>query len=81
MIDKQPFAIRRGDEVAIIPARGASPRQVRGLAIVAYVGPALIHLDNGRLYFVTDGQGMSDCTCIVLATDEHRAALLFLHDA
>jgi hypothetical protein len=77
MKDNQLLSLRRGDEVAVMPAGAVSPEQVRDLAIVTFVGPALILLDNGHTYFVTDGQGMTDYTWIVLATDEHRAALCF----
>jgi hypothetical protein len=75
MVDDQLFSLHRGDEVAVLSSQVAATQQVRELAIVTYVGPALIQLDNGDLYFVSDGQGMTDCTWIVLATHEHRAAL------
>jgi hypothetical protein len=75
------FRLHPGDEVAILPMQGAHPAHVRDLAVVAYVGPALIELNNGRIYYAKDGQGMYDYTCIVLATDEHRAALHRLQEA
>jgi len=67
--------LRPGDEVAVIPMRGAATEKVRELAIVAYVGVALVELDNGGLYFVTDGQGMNVANYIVPATEEHRTAI------
>jgi hypothetical protein len=67
--------LRRGDEVAILPSRGSPSEKVRELAVVAHVGPALIELENGGLFFATDGCGMNVYGCIVPATEEHRAVL------
>ena len=75
------FTLHRGDEVAILPRHGASPEQVRYFAIVAFAGVALIELNNGRVYYAKDGQGVYDCSRIVPATDEHRAALHRSHEA
>jgi hypothetical protein len=46
--------LRRGDEVALLPRQGASSENVRELSIVAHVGPALVELASGGLYFLTD---------------------------
>jgi hypothetical protein len=67
--------LRRGDEVAILPIPGDSSDKVRELSTVSHVGPALIELETGGLYFLTDGSGLNDYGCIVPATEEHRAAL------
>jgi hypothetical protein len=67
--------VRPGDEVAILPTRSSSPENIRAIAIVAFVGSALIELNNGGLYFITDGQGMNIANCIVPVTEEHRAAI------
>ena len=67
--------LRCGDEVAILPMQGAHPEHVRCVAIVAHVGPALVELENGGLYFLTDGLGMNVHDCIVPLTEEHRTAL------
>jgi hypothetical protein len=67
--------LRPGDEVAILPMQGAPAEKVSAIAIVAFVGSALIELNNGGLYFITDGQGMNIANCIVPVAEEHRAAL------
>ena len=67
--------VRPGDEVAILPVQGAPAEKVSAIAIVAFVGSALIELNNGGLYFITDGQGMNVANSIVPVTEEHRAAL------
>ena len=67
--------VRPGDEVAILPTQSSSPENICAIAIVAFVGSALIELNNGGLYFITDGQGMNVANCIVPVTEEHRAAL------
>jgi hypothetical protein len=67
--------VRPGDEVAILPTQSSSPENVRAIAIVSFVGSALIELNNGGLYFITDGQGMNVANCIVPVTEEHRAAI------
>jgi hypothetical protein len=53
----------------------APAEKVSAIAIVVFVGPALIELNNGGLYFITDRQGMNVTNCIVPVTEEHRAAL------
>jgi hypothetical protein len=75
MADNQ-FCVHRGDEVAVLSAE-----RFQELAIVMHIGPALIQLDNGRMYFATDGTAMTDCTRIVLATNEHRAICDSQHEA
>jgi len=67
--------LRRGDEVAVLPRQGASSEKVRALSIVAHVGPALVELETGGLYFLTDGSGLNVEGYIVPATEEHRTAL------
>ena len=67
--------LRRGDEVALLPRQGASSENVRELSIVAHVGPALVELASGGLYFLTDGSGLNAEGYIVPATEEHRAVL------
>ena len=68
-------SLHRGDEVAILPWQGAPSEKVRQLSIVAHVGPALVELESGGLYFLTDGQGLNIEDYIVPATEEHRTAL------
>jgi len=67
--------LRCGDEVAILPMQGAHPEHVRFVDIVTHVGPALVELVSGGLYFLTDGCGMNVHGCIVPVTEEHRIAL------
>jgi hypothetical protein len=67
--------LHRGDEVALLPWQGAPSDKVRELSIVAHVGPALVELESGGLFFATDGQGMNIEGYIVPATEEHRTAL------
>jgi hypothetical protein len=67
--------LRRGDEVAILPWQGAPSEKVRELSIVSHVGPAVVELESGGLYFTEDGQGMNSEGYIVPATEEHRTAL------
>jgi hypothetical protein len=68
--------LRRGDEVALLPDQGASSEKVCELSVVAHVGPALVELESGGLYFASNGQGLNTEGCIVPATEEHRMALL-----
>ena len=63
---------RIGDEVAVL----VTPKEVRQFARVIHVGPAVVELDNGGLYFLDDGKAMHDITYIEPATDERRAALI-----
>ena len=67
--------LRAGDEAAILPFQGAPAEKISAIAIVAFVGSALIELNNGGLYFITDGNGMNVANCIVPVTEEHRAAI------
>jgi hypothetical protein len=67
--------LHRGDEVAVLPWQNAPSEKVRELSIVSHVGPALVELESGGLYFTEDGQGMNIEGCIVPATEEHRTAL------
>ena len=68
--------LKCGDEVAILPAKSSQPEEVIDIAIVAYAGPALIELTDGRVYCANDGQniGRAECGWIVRATEEHRTA-------
>ena len=67
--------LHRGDEVAVLPWQNAPSEKVRELSIVSHVGPALVELESGGLYFLTDGQGLNIQNYIVPATEEHRTAL------
>lgn len=62
---------RIGDEVAVL----VTPNEVRQLARIVHVGPAVVELDSGGLFFLDDGKAMHDVTYIKPATDEHRAAV------
>jgi hypothetical protein len=70
--------LKSGDEVAVLPALGSPPCDALGIAAIAYVGPNLVELVDGRIYFASNGQSLhgSHDGYIVLATEEHRAALL-----
>jgi hypothetical protein len=57
------------------PGKTLPQKKVRELSIVSHVGPALVELESGGLYFTEDGQGMNIEGCIVPATEEHRTAL------
>ena len=74
-IDAMLF-LKPNDEVAILPRKGAAPSEVFEIAIVAYAGPALIELTDGRVYCANNGQniGAEADGWIVAATDEHRQA-------
>ena len=63
---------RIGDEVAIL----VTPSELRQFASIVDVGPAVVELDNGGLYFLDDGKAMHDSTYLKLATVEHRAGPL-----
>ena len=67
--------LHRGDEVAVLPWQNAPSEKVRELSIVSHVGPAVVELESGGLYFTEDGQGMNIEGYIVPATEEHRTAL------
>jgi hypothetical protein len=67
--------LRRGDEVALLPTLSGPSDKVQDLSTIAHVGPALVELETGGLYFLTDGAGLNVEGCIVPATEEHRAAL------
>ena len=45
---------RIGDEVAVL----VTPNEVRQLARIVHVGPAVVELNNGELYFSDDGKAM-----------------------
>jgi hypothetical protein len=68
--------LNSGDEVAILPSKKSLPQDVFEIAVVAYAGPALIELADGRVYCVNDGQniGRAECGWIVRASEAHRAA-------
>ena len=69
--------LKSGDEVAVLPHKAASPRTILGIAAVVYVGPTLIELADGRIFFARDGSGLLGALdgYIVPATDEHRSVL------
>ncbi len=64
-----------GQEVAILPHCEASPDEVLEIAAIQYAGPVYIQLADGRMFATIGGNGLDTAGCIVLATDEHRAAL------
>ena len=68
--------LKRDDEVAILPHKCSPPSEVLEIAIVAYVGPTVIELADGRLYFADDGKSIRDPhgDCILPATEQHRNA-------
>jgi hypothetical protein len=68
--------IKDGDEVAILPRRGASPTDVQGIERVLHAGPTFIQLDDGRLYSTMGLLGLNTNGCIAPATDEHRNWLM-----
>lgn len=70
------LVLKSGDEVAILPSKGALPREIYEIAVVAHAGAVLIELDDGRVYCVNDGQnlGCAEWGWIVRASEEHRAA-------
>jgi hypothetical protein len=69
--------LKRGDEVAVLPQKGALPSDVLEIANVVFVGPHLIEVADGRCYFAADGRSLHDGQdgYIVLATEEHRSEL------
>jgi hypothetical protein len=69
--------LKCGDEVAVLPQAGALPRDVLDIAIVLYVGPKLIEVADGQIYFANNGHNLleSEQYCIVPATEEHRSVL------
>jgi hypothetical protein len=71
-------SLKCGDEVAVLPHAGALPQDVLDIATIVYVGPKLIEVSDGRIYFADDGRSLHDAEhdCIVPATEEHRSALL-----
>ena len=71
-------SLKCGDEVAVLPQSGALSRDVLDISTVVYVGPKLIEVADGRIYFAADGRNLQDTehNCIVPATEEHRSALL-----
>ena len=64
-----------GDEVAILPNPHCAPVEVLGIGTVFYIGPAFIKLADGRKFGTIAKRGLNTHGWIVLATDEHRAAL------
>jgi hypothetical protein len=70
--------LKSGDEVAVLPQAGTLSRDVFDIATVAYAGPRLIEVADGRIYFADDGRSLHNAEhdCIVPATEEHRSALL-----
>ena len=69
--------IKSGDKVAVLPQAEALSRDVLDIATVVYVGPKLIEVADGRIYFADDGRNLleTERDCIVPATDEHRSVL------
>jgi hypothetical protein len=70
-------SLKCGDEVAVLPQAGALPRDVLDIAVVLYVGPNLIEVADGQIYFANDGRNLleSEKYCIEPATEEHRSVL------
>ncbi len=70
--------LKCGDGVAVLPRTGALPQDVLGIAKVVYVGKTLIEIDDGRIFFASDGRGLlyPQDGCIVLENEEHRVALM-----
>lgn len=64
--------VQRGDEVVV----ELQPGKVLEIAVVKSVGPVLIELTDGRMYFASDGRSIRDPqrAYVVAATDQHRAA-------
>ena len=60
-----------------LPALGSLPSNALGIAAVVYVGPNLVELADGRIYFASNGQSLrgEQEGYIVPATDEHWAVL------
>lgn len=52
------ISLRRGDRVAVLPAKGAQVEDVLEIATVNYVSRAFIQLTDGRLYAKHDGRCM-----------------------
>ena len=69
--------LKSGDEVAVLPRNGAPPYEVLDIATVVYVGPTLIEVADGRIFFTRDGSSLLGAQdgYIVPATDEYRAVL------
>ncbi len=69
--------LRRGDPVAVLPAKGALVEEVVEIATVNYVSRAFIQLTDGRLYAKADGRcmGSGQGGYIVAASQGHREAL------
>jgi hypothetical protein len=65
-----------GDEVAILPSKRSPPKEVFEIAIVAYAGPGLVELTDGRFYFANDRQkiALGADGWIVRVTEEHQTA-------
>jgi hypothetical protein len=69
--------LKRGDEVAVLPQPRALPRDVLDIVTVVYVGPSLIEVADGQIYFANDGRNLLEAErdYIVPATEEHRSVL------
>ena len=50
--------LKHGDEVAVLPDANALPREVLDIAVVVYVGPTLIEVADGRIFFASDGSSL-----------------------
>lgn len=69
------YYLNVGDEVAVLPIGYTSERAVLDVLKVRYVGGNSIELTNSQLYARFGGHGLTTSDYIVLATDEHCAAL------
>ena len=67
--------IQKGSEVAVLPEAGSPANAVLEILKVAYAGPVYTQLEDGRKFASLGGKGINHPHYIVLATDEHRAAL------
>lgn len=67
--------IQKGCEVAIMPSADSPTSAVMEILKVTYAGPIYTQLEDGRQFASLGGKGINHPHCIVLATDEHRAAL------
>jgi hypothetical protein len=69
--------LRRGDHVAVLPAKGALPEEILEIATINYVSRAFIQLTDGRLYARHDGRcmGSGQGGYIVVASNVHWAAI------
>jgi hypothetical protein len=63
-------------QVAVMPYDAAPADEVLEIADVKHVGLVFVQLEDGRTFATIGGAGLLYTSgCIVVATDEHRAAL------